>query len=110
MSHASEGLQSHACAQDWLRNTEAVEEVQIMGEIPQQLRKSIALQVTMFLRHHHRPWTYMLPDMKGCSTLVISWPHNAAGLSPARQLLQSGALGGRLTLQTLHHAKDHCIS
>ena len=34
-----------AMSQDWLRNTEAVEEVQIMGEVPQQLRKSIALQV-----------------------------------------------------------------
>ena len=35
------------CMQDWLRHTEAGQEVSIMQEVPTMLRKSIALQVSL---------------------------------------------------------------
>ena len=60
-------------SQDWLRNTEAVEEVQIMGEVPQQLRKSIALQVqpcllktTAVAASSAWPTMQLVTGMRGC--------------------------------------------
>ena len=106
--HAFLGPHSHACAQDWLRNTEAVEEVQIMGEIPQQLRKSIALQVEPVPAVASSPLGKHAAGGQSVIASVVSWPYIAAGLL-ANGLVLWRLDGGLLVPQVIPQP-DACVS